>query len=95
MGKIQLWNDSAILADNMVNAPSVYNILRHYAQPINVVVRADVSGTSEIFSTALWFFDPPGSRYLISNIGSLSKTLKRPFFCYHYLPLCLCASAAN
>ena len=60
MGKIQLWNDSAILADNIVNAPAVYKLLRNYAQSINVVVRTDISGTTEIFSTALWFFDPPG-----------------------------------
>ena len=61
MGKIQLWNDSAILADNIVNSPAVYKLLRNYGQSINVVVRSDSSGTSEIFSTALWFFDPPGS----------------------------------
>ena len=54
-GAIQRWNDPAILNDNG-NNNAVRLAIGAIQSPINVVVRTDSSGTTQIFSTALSSF---------------------------------------
>ena len=56
LGKISFWDDSRILADN--TNTNVTAILSTLHKPIEVVVRHDSSGTSEIFTQSLSSFDP-------------------------------------
>ena len=56
LGSIRKWNDTRVLNDNA--QPSVKAALASISSNIKVIVRADSSGTTEIFSTALSSFDP-------------------------------------
>ena len=69
MGKIRLWNDSAIIADNKETNAAVANIMRKCGETIRTVVRTDSSGTSEIFTTALSLFNPTGASSFSTVVG--------------------------
>ena len=66
MGKIQYWNDSRIINDNSM---AVAAKLKKISSPVNMVVRTDSSGTSEIFSTALSLFSNTGTSSFSSVVG--------------------------
>eukprot|EP01041_Mallomonas_annulata_P011950 gene11950-25036_t len=53
LGSIRLWNDTRILKDN---TESVRQFLSGLSKEIKVVVRGDVSGTTDIFNSALGSF---------------------------------------
>jgi ABC-type phosphate transport system substrate-binding protein len=54
-----MWNDAAIIADQKLYGSSrVAKILSNVNQKIKVLVRSDISGSSEAFSGALHLFDP-------------------------------------
>ena len=68
MGKIQYWNDTAIVKDN-ANMPFLATFLHNVQHKILVVVRTDSSGTTEIFSDALALFDPTGPASFNTLVG--------------------------
>lgn len=76
-GKILYWNDINILKNN----PLLKSILKNVAQPIDVFVRTDSSGTSEIFSTALSMFDPMGLSSPDYSFGATVGTSSDPSWC--------------
>jgi ABC-type phosphate transport system substrate-binding protein len=81
LGNIRVWNDSAILADN-ANEPTVLSALSNLNKNIQIVVRTDGSGTTEIFSSALASFSPINTA--ISPDYSFQKTVtagEKPFWC--------------
>jgi hypothetical protein len=80
MGKILYWNDPAILSDAPVGA--VKTALQSLGSvPINVVVRDDSSGTSEIFTKALASFDAAGLSSPDYSFGKLGTAGSTPTWC--------------
>jgi hypothetical protein len=76
-GKVLYWNDSTILNNN----PLLRGTLKKVVHPINVVVRTDSSGTSEIFSVALSMFDPMGLSAPDYSFGATVGTSSDPSWC--------------
>ena len=79
LGNIKQWNDPKVLADNA--DAQVRQILSGLNQMINVVVRTDSSGTTEIFSTALYLFDPPGAKSPDNSFGASAGKGSTPRWC--------------
>ena len=79
LGNINKWNDPRILADN--SNYQVKQALIGINKSIKVVVRTDSSGTSEIFSTGLYLFDPPGKKIPDYSFGATSGKGSTPTWC--------------
>ena len=77
-GKIRYWGHASIVRDANTTSRSVARALQSLSTtPINVVVRQDSSGTSEIFSGALAKFDPKGVSspdYSFEKLGTAGST---------------------
>jgi ABC-type phosphate transport system substrate-binding protein len=67
-----MWNDPTIVSDQSTYGGKMgavaARILLNTNQKINVIVRNDNDGTSEIFSTALGLFDPRKSSQDIKSL---------------------------
>ena len=75
LGNIRTWNDPLILRDN--SDPITKSILSSINENIKVAVRSDSSGTTEIFSTGLYSFDPPNIHqpdYSFANVVGKGPT---------------------
>ena len=78
-GKIRYWGHSSIIQDvNKTSVVAAHKLSSLGSQPINVVVRQDSSGTSEIFTTALASFDPQSTSsspdFSFGNLGTAGST---------------------
>ncbi len=81
LGNIKMWNDAAILADNAANA-DIVAILTTLNKKIQIAVRQDGSGTTEIFSNSLKSFSPKTPA--VSPDVSFETTVgggERPMWC--------------
>lgn len=78
LGNIRQWNDPRILNDN---SGRVKTILSGISQSINVVVRTDSSGTTEIFSNALASFDPAGAKIPDYSFATTATAGQTPKWC--------------
>jgi ABC-type phosphate transport system substrate-binding protein len=81
-GTIRYWGDANIIKDVNQSSRSLAVALKRLSKvPINVVVRQDSSGTSEIFSNALASFDPKGVSSPDFSFGALGSAGSTPSWC--------------